>query len=1171
MIELRLLDRAGNEVAPLPDLSAFTLSPVFCDQGAIEFSYPADGVNWAQLKNKDEIEVAVYIDGARQAQLDSILQDVDGDSIKEAGVWKFSGFQNIGRLNEAKVYPPNWPTFDPKLTKFQFTAATAGNIMKSLINAAQARGTLSDITHASWNTTTDSNGVAWNKQINIEYAPGVGYLDVLRGLYNSAMVEFVMVGKDLRLYNAGAFGVDRTIPSYRYYRFSPTAVRGPSLDGTQISEFAFLNGSTRLTGATVTSPNTPKLGEEASKAGDGSTATKWYTVDHPPTPTALLFDFGAPVAADGYQWATANDMPSRDPISWVVEGSNDNAAWVTLDAQNNYPVTTTRLTYLPNFSLTEPNPLVFRKGRDMSDSTHKVSSRAVSTAMLGAGEEGTYLEKTNPTEIANRRRIEGFISNGNVRDNGTLQAFTESSLAQVVHAKLEKSHGLEFVDAATPRPIKNFNIGDWAFSDSGNGLERYRVKQWVLKLDDKGVLSGSVQLNDLFDEQNAMLTHRIAGIVGGSTITGASTATERIPADLTNSLGPAVPTGLTATSAPFTDDHGVTWAQVTASWAQVTTNSDGTVITDLAGYQISWRYLSMGASAPGHVVEAPGTGTSVTWSPVGANAQISIKVRAYDKSNNYGAWSAEYTLTTQDDTTPPEQPSTPVADNYAGLLRLTYDGKTASGAAWAPDVQTFQVHASTTNNFTPVKSDPLTWVDTLTAAGQTFLDPGYGQTRYFKILAIDRSGNASVPSAQSAAVTTQQLLSADIFDGAVGTAKLADAAITTAKIANLAVNDAQIGSVNVGKITAGVMSATLTVSGRIATALTGKRVEMNSVGFQGFDAAGNNTISLDGVSNLLMGTLKTALTGRRVEISAVGTVAEINFYGPAGQLGQVRGFTTDTNEWSSEAITMRYPITGTAAAWNQISVGSNEQAYIGTGYIGLYVGGDGTGLKGFQVRWEPTRGSATAALGSGTQRFIIDANGTFIYAPDGGMIAQFANTGGTDYWTRLRAQSTAGNFGGTVDFIFYRTDTSPALRMFASNMVSAGHFFFDGSANWFSFVNGAANAYTEVRASNFNTTSDEGAKKSIRKFTGAREKIANLEPHTYEMRGIKGGRRRLGFLSHSAPDEVRVIPHKDDPIQHEAIDLYGLTTLGIEYAKEIDRDLAKLSEQVAELKELVSK
>jgi hypothetical protein len=58
------------------------------------------------------------------------------------------------------------------------------------------------------------------------------------------------------------------------------------------------------------------------------------------------------------------------------------------------------------------------------------------------------------------------------------------------------------------------------------------------------------------------------------------------------------------------------------------------------------------------------------------------------------------------------------------------------------------------------------------------------------------------------------------------------------------------------------------VSGRIATALTGQRVELNSTGLKAYNAAGVNTVAIntDG-SAMVTGTYQTAVSGRRLEIS----------------------------------------------------------------------------------------------------------------------------------------------------------------------------------------------------------------------------------------------------------------------------------------------------------------
>ncbi len=148
-----------------------------------------------------------------------------------------------------------------------------------------------------------------------------------------------------------------TVPSlfgagpYRYYRFVPTFLRDTaSADSVQIAEFQLLANGTRLSGAIASNPGGSSPSNESPAQGnDNSLSTKWLDFTKF---TPLVLDFGAPVTANGYRLATANDSQERDPVSWRVEGSTDNVNWIILDTQTSYPVPTARQTYLPNFSLT---------------------------------------------------------------------------------------------------------------------------------------------------------------------------------------------------------------------------------------------------------------------------------------------------------------------------------------------------------------------------------------------------------------------------------------------------------------------------------------------------------------------------------------------------------------------------------------------------------------------------------------------------------------------------------------------------------------------------------------------------------------------------------------------------------------------------------------------------
>jgi hypothetical protein len=79
----------------------------------------------------------------------------------------------------------------------------------------------------------------------------------------------------------------------------------------------------------VTNPggNTPAA-EGVGNLIDGNYLNKWLNFNKL---NPVIFDFGSPVTIDSYRWTTANDFPDRDPVAWLLEGSDDETNWVTID------------------------------------------------------------------------------------------------------------------------------------------------------------------------------------------------------------------------------------------------------------------------------------------------------------------------------------------------------------------------------------------------------------------------------------------------------------------------------------------------------------------------------------------------------------------------------------------------------------------------------------------------------------------------------------------------------------------------------------------------------------------------------------------------------------------------------------------------------------------------
>lgn len=63
---------------------------------------------------------------------------------------------------------------------------------------------------------------------------------------------------------------------------------------------------------------------------DGSMSTKWLDKQKGP----LVIDFGTGTRASHFRFTTATDAVERDPVKWLLEGSDNAADWTVLQNQN---------------------------------------------------------------------------------------------------------------------------------------------------------------------------------------------------------------------------------------------------------------------------------------------------------------------------------------------------------------------------------------------------------------------------------------------------------------------------------------------------------------------------------------------------------------------------------------------------------------------------------------------------------------------------------------------------------------------------------------------------------------------------------------------------------------------------------------------------------------------
>lgn len=234
-------------------------------------------------------------------------------------------------------------------------------------------------------------------------------------------------------------------------------------------------------------------------------------------------------------------------------------------------------------------PLILRAGRDIIDAPTKTDSRGLRTVALIKGDDGVFEEIVDPlaTAAGGPGRRETFISQGGVKDSGTLIALGQATLDRVKQVRTEVTHGLAlYPDGALP--LRDYMPGDYVYSNVDGTNVRYRARQLAVTIGPSGMSQGTIVLNDKFFELEVALARRVTGITGGATAGGGSGA---VPVDSTvDNEPPAQPGALSVDSTAYLDpDLAATLAQATITWPPVTTNADGTAIHDLDGYDVEYQ------------------------------------------------------------------------------------------------------------------------------------------------------------------------------------------------------------------------------------------------------------------------------------------------------------------------------------------------------------------------------------------------------------------------------------------------------------------------------------------------------------------------------------------------------------------------------------------------------
>jgi hypothetical protein len=367
---------------------------------------------------------------------------------------------------------------------------------------------------------------------------------------------------------------------------------------------------------------------------------------------------------------------------------------------------------------------------------------------------------------------------------------------------------------------------------------------------------------------------------------------------------PAAPSWTTGsfTTQNYIDGTGLPKGAITVVWT-TPVNQDASAITDGDHYEINYRV--QGQTDWSVLNVAWGTNT-LRVADLSVATNYEFRVRGVDKSNNLGTWSTTETVLSSSDTIAPSTPAGPEIAASSLAIQVKHELGKASGGTFnlENDLAALEVHMSANTGFTPTAD---TYVGSLRAnrgmmTGQipavgTFPINEIGSV-YFKVIAVDSSGNKSAASTQ---VTASAVL----------------------------VDSAHISELTVSKVAAGTISSNWLLGANIQTAASGQRVVINQTGIHSYDAGGNELVTIDAATGQF--TLKTALSGSRMEMAADG----IKTYDANGDLSS--HLASDPALAGGEYISFRGTDGGTVASVSALGVATFDQLYAGNG---LYIEGD---------------------------------------------------------------------------------------------------------------------------------------------------------------------------------------------------------------------------------------
>lgn len=307
---------------------------------------------------------------------------------------------------------------------------------------------------------------------------------------------------------------------------------------------------------------------------------------------------------------------------------------------------------------------------------------------------------------------------------------------------------------------------------------------------------------------------------------------------------------------------------------------------------------------------------------------------------------------------PPPAPTDPIVTSVLGGVTVSWDGQFAGGATAPLDWQRVEVHASTTNGFTPALETLRQTIES--PQGSTVVvvtdDPVY-----VRLLARSTSGTASALSAQVGPLGPTPVVADDILDGIVTETKLAAGAVTEAKIAANAVGTVALQD---SAVLAENLADAAVAVGKIANnAVTGPAIASEAV------TAGKLAANSVVATNIQAGAVTSAkvaagaITTDKLTVTGGASILTDPSFEGAYTAALVAGSTfasQDTTAGNGSPTSLKIDATSGTPLFRSVALTSvatlpGEQWYLAVDY---WVSNDWVGTElSIHARWETAAGA----------------------------------------------------------------------------------------------------------------------------------------------------------------------------------------------------------------------